>query len=255
MVRGALDRHHLEENGLRLLLIVAAAFLPTQAPGADCLDRAVEFAQKVCGEIQRSGATQVIEANGQLKASISGIIRRVLGEVDVGGGGKSVRESYENVLRQDLSKELFNIRDCRMKMVEVGKVEACRISGETRRSNNELTDARSQSGTAPTLSPDEVILHRMANEFNLTAPAVIDRVTQIDSVKAGPGLRLTYFATTSEADRAVVLNFINNRLKLSVCTQPDLRQLLDSGVTVAYSYRSISGAHIATGEYAARDCS
>jgi hypothetical protein len=110
----------------RAVVIMAAATLPMLAVAQSCLEQVATFAERVCGEIQRSGVSQVVEANGQLKAEVSGIVSKVVGS---GGGsvnGKVLRESYENVLRQDLSKELFNIRECRIKMVEVGRAEACK---------------------------------------------------------------------------------------------------------------------------------
>lgn len=110
------------------VVALALAIVPS-VPQADCLDRVTAFAQTICGDIEKSDFSQVTEGNGQLKAEVSGIIRRVVagGEADV--NAKMLRDSYENVLRQDLGKQLFNARDCRMKMVNVGKGEACKLSG------------------------------------------------------------------------------------------------------------------------------
>lgn len=111
------------------LLVVATSSV---AQSTDCLTKVADFAERICGEIQRSGTSQVVEANGQLKAEVSGIVRRVLGGAEADVNGKVLRESYENVLRQDLSKELFNVRECRLKMVEVGRSEACKTPASYR---------------------------------------------------------------------------------------------------------------------------
>ncbi|MEI6706422.1 MAG: hypothetical protein WCK96_04700 [Methylococcales bacterium] len=106
---------------------------------ADCLNEVSNFAEKICGEIQKSGSRQLIEANGELKAEISGIVRKALGEVKGGINGKILQETYENVLREDLSKELFNVRECRQKMVETAfshLSEVCPSSAHTNKTNS-----------------------------------------------------------------------------------------------------------------------
>ena len=109
-----------------VMTVVAASATGQTSQTSDCLTKVATFAERICGEIQRSGTSQVTEANGQLTAQVSGIVRRVLGGGEADINAKVLRESYENVLRQDLSKELFNVRECRVKMVEVGRSEACK---------------------------------------------------------------------------------------------------------------------------------
>jgi hypothetical protein len=110
---------------LQLLVLSPAAF----SQSSDCLSKTADFAERICGEIQRSGNRQVVEANGQLKAEVSGIVRRIVGEAGGSANGKFLRETYENVLQQDLGKEIFSVRECRMKMVDVGTKEACKTGG------------------------------------------------------------------------------------------------------------------------------
>jgi hypothetical protein len=94
---------------------------------ADCLSDVSNFAEKICGQIKTSGNTQLIEANGELKAEVSGIVRKALGDVKGDVNGKILQDTYENVLREDLSKELFNVRECRQKMAEKA-LEVCSSS-------------------------------------------------------------------------------------------------------------------------------
>lgn len=97
---------------------------------ADCLKRVADFANDICGEVERTGRSEVVDAAGNIDVGLKGLISKFVGEAGVGVGGKRSVESYENVLREQLGPELFNVRDCRLKMVEVGRAEACQKSVE-----------------------------------------------------------------------------------------------------------------------------
>ena len=109
-----------------VLPVTLVLALCTSIASAGCLDEVAAFAEKICGQIQTSGSSKLTEANGQLKVEVSGIVRKVLGDAGGSINVKQLGDAYENVLRKDLSTELFNVRDCRIKMVEVGKAEACK---------------------------------------------------------------------------------------------------------------------------------
>lgn len=92
---------------------------------ASCLTEAADFASSVCGQIQNSGSKEVTTADGKLNAEVSGILRRLAGQAGAELDVKHLADTYENVLREDLAKELFNVRDCRIKMAEAGIREVC----------------------------------------------------------------------------------------------------------------------------------
>jgi len=98
----------------------------TLARADSCLDDVSNFAVKICGEIQTSGSSSKTEISGELKAELSGIVRKVLGNAKAGTDGKHIAEAYENVLRNDLPAELKDVRSCRLKMVKVGRSELCK---------------------------------------------------------------------------------------------------------------------------------
>ena len=52
-------------------------------------------------------------------------MRRVLGGGEGDFSAESVTRSYNNVLREELGKELFDVRECRENMVNVAREEAC----------------------------------------------------------------------------------------------------------------------------------
>ncbi len=110
----------------KAFLVSPMLFALSSVAFAGCLEEVSTFAEKICGQIQTSGGRQLTEADGQLKAEVSGIVRKVLGNAGGEINAKHLRDAYENVLREDLAKELFNVRECRVKMVEVGRAEACK---------------------------------------------------------------------------------------------------------------------------------
>lgn len=114
-----------------ILSIAAALTYSTTAMADSCLKDAAEFAKNICGEISRFGNSQLTEANGQLKANVSGIVKKVVGGGSVSLDAKHLRNAYENVLRGDLTKELSDNRACRREMAKVGITEACKATPTT----------------------------------------------------------------------------------------------------------------------------
>jgi len=86
-----------------------------------CLDDVAKFSEQICGELSKNGSSSVVQNNGQLNAKAEGIFVKFLGSAGVEGDRKTIKESYENVLREDLGGELSSNRECRIKMVEVGR--------------------------------------------------------------------------------------------------------------------------------------
>ncbi len=108
---------------LRIALFLVA-FTASSFGFASCLEDITKFANDICGQIKTTGNQNLISAEGKLDAKVVGIVSAAInarGEM----GAKLQQDSYENVLREDLGKELFNVRDCRRKMAEVGRAEAC----------------------------------------------------------------------------------------------------------------------------------
>ncbi len=111
---------------------------------ADCLSDVSNFAEKICGQIKTSGNTQLIEANGELKAEVSGIVRKALGDVKGNINGKVLHDTYENVLRENLSTELFNVRECRQKMADSALSVVCSSSDD--KVNNQVVTTTTTGG-------------------------------------------------------------------------------------------------------------
>ncbi len=97
----------------------------------------------------------------------------------------------------------------------------------------------------------EKTLAGIAGRANQAAPADIDSNTRLESVKAGPGLRLTSTYTLVDAE-AQGINSTTFETKLipivktGSCNNPDLRSLIDQGVVVVLEYRGNDGNPIGT---------
>lgn len=107
-----------------LLSVVIAMQVSTSK--ASCLDDVARFAAEICGQINTSGRSVVTDARGNLDISISNIVRRVVGSGSASVNGGRLVEIYENVLREQLGAELFNVRDCRQKMANVAIDRVCK---------------------------------------------------------------------------------------------------------------------------------
>lgn len=111
---------------LKSIVLLAVGLMTTQIANADCLERVASFAAEICGEIDKTGKREVTDVHGNVDAGVKGIITRIVGDASAEVGGKKLVDVYENVVREELAGELFNVRDCRINMVEVGRAEACR---------------------------------------------------------------------------------------------------------------------------------
>lgn len=92
---------------------------------ASCLEEAAGFAERVCGEISSRGSSQLISGSGELNAEAKGLIARMLGSAQGDAKVDAAISSYENVTREALSSEHANVRDCRMRMIEVAVKQVC----------------------------------------------------------------------------------------------------------------------------------
>jgi hypothetical protein len=92
---------------------------------ASCLEEAGGFAERVCGEISSRGSSQLVSGSGALNAEAKGLVARMLGSAQADAKVDAAVSSYENVTREALSGEHANVRDCRMRMVEVAVKQVC----------------------------------------------------------------------------------------------------------------------------------
>ena len=142
------------------VLTIAFIISVSNQASANCLTEIARFAEEICGKIQTSGGSTVFDVHGNLNAEVGGIIRRLAGNLGGGGSVNRIVKTYENVLREDLPDELQNVRGCKIKMVEVGRLEVC-----SQRSSNALE----------TVNPTEII-SGMFNDYRAAFPQVPEDV-------------------------------------------------------------------------------
>ena len=106
-------------RGLAIAASIFAILASSQPSAASCLQDIVEFANGICGAIEKSGSKSTVDANGKLDVKIGNIVTKIIGAGSGDLSGKVLEESYKGVLQDQLGAELFNVRDCRQKMVEV----------------------------------------------------------------------------------------------------------------------------------------
>jgi hypothetical protein len=100
-------------------------FMPSAPAVASCLDDVSTFAIRICGEIDKSGKASTVDASGKLDASVSNIITRIAGGGSANVSGSVLVKTFENVTQDQLGNELFNVRECREKMVDVAVKQVC----------------------------------------------------------------------------------------------------------------------------------
>jgi len=113
------------EARLWLGLLLVAPIFYSQCAFASCLEEAADFAERVCGEISSRGSSQLVSGSGDLNAEAKGLIARMLGTAQGDIKVNAAISSYENVAREELTKEHANVRDCRMRMIEVAVKQVC----------------------------------------------------------------------------------------------------------------------------------
>jgi hypothetical protein len=100
--------------------------LPSAPAFASCLDDVSTFAIRICGEIETSGKSTTVDANGKLDATVGNIITKIVGNGSADVSGQVLVKTFENVTQDQLGKELFNVRTCREKMVDVAIAQVCK---------------------------------------------------------------------------------------------------------------------------------
>jgi len=106
-------------------LIIIASFISKPAVAASCLEEVASFAIRICGEIATSGTSTVVDANGNVDASISNIIKKVVGGGSASINGHMLYDTYVGVARDQLVGIHFSDIDCRQKMVNVAVAQVC----------------------------------------------------------------------------------------------------------------------------------
>ena len=105
----------------------------------------------------------------------------------------------------------------------------------------------------------EAALVKVSEYMNKRMPELVSADTRLDRVSAEPGPHFSYHYTLlasngAEIDKNSFMADLRSRLKTTVCQKPEIRNFLNHGITVAYSYRGKDEAPIGTAEFAPNTC-
>lgn len=102
-------------------------------------------------------------------------------------------------------------------------------------------------------------LQQMATAVNAQLPKMMDKITRLDHLEAGPGNTLTYDftlvpfasdAATAQKFAAAAPQYVTGR----ACSNPSVTRLLKMGVTMDYVYKGNDGKEITSFAIHASDC-
>ena len=105
--------------------LIGSLLVFSHSVSASCLDEASNFAERICGEISNRGSSKLVAVNGSLNAEAKGVLARILGTAQGDAKVDYVVTEYDNVIREQLSAEHANARDCKREMVKVAERRVC----------------------------------------------------------------------------------------------------------------------------------
>ncbi len=111
-------------KGSGFLVAATLAAIPGVA-GAECLQEAGDFAERICGQVKTAGKSTLIAADGGLTAEAKGLIARALGQLSGNLDAKVETKEFENVVQEQLAGELVNVRQCGIQMAKVAMDQIC----------------------------------------------------------------------------------------------------------------------------------
>lgn len=105
----------------------------------------------------------------------------------------------------------------------------------------------------------EAALAKVSEYMNKRMPEQVSPDTRLDRVSAEPGPHFSYHYTLlttngADVDKASFMADLRARLKTTVCQKAEIRNFLNHGITVAYSYRGKDNAPVGTAEFAPNTC-
>ena len=95
-----------------------ASLSPARADTNSNLAAIADFANKICNDVPTTGGRQSVAANGNVKAELNGLIKK-LGDVGISGTGGYSAEEYAGVLQKDLAEAIKNNSDWKLAVVKM----------------------------------------------------------------------------------------------------------------------------------------
>jgi hypothetical protein len=102
--------------------LISVAILPVYGQDAthQALNEITDTADRICGTVAQSGQYDSFKVSGSVKAELTGLVKK-LANLGVIGSGEVSSAHYESVLQQELAHTLKDVRDCKLKTLEILK--------------------------------------------------------------------------------------------------------------------------------------
>jgi hypothetical protein len=117
--RGAEEGRSVKHRLRTLLFTIGclgfAGWSPAKADTFDALKAITETAEKICNTVPTVGEHQSAEVEGDIKAELGGLLRK-LSNTGIGGTGKYTNDEYAGILQQDLAAALKSNADCKLRV-------------------------------------------------------------------------------------------------------------------------------------------
>lgn len=101
-----------------LCLLVSARASIANANTEEALALITDTAQKICNDVPTAGERQSVEVNGNVKAELAGLLKK-LGNVGVSGTGGYSSDEYAGLLQKDLAAALKDNSDCKLTVLKL----------------------------------------------------------------------------------------------------------------------------------------
>ncbi len=96
--------------------LICAGWSAANADSHDALAAITDTAQKICNDVPTTGERQSVIVNGDVKAEINGLLKK-LGDLGISGTGGYSSDEYAGVLQKDLAQALKNNSDCKLSVL------------------------------------------------------------------------------------------------------------------------------------------
>ncbi len=111
------------------------------------LDMIADFADRICKSVPLEGSGSAVELNGEAKAELKGLLKKVA-NLGIGGNGKYEEKSWSGILQKDLTDILQKNVDCNLKVFESlkDKIILPKQDASTPHATNSIGDKKASSG-------------------------------------------------------------------------------------------------------------
>jgi hypothetical protein len=103
---------------IAFLLAFCIALPAAAADNREALREITDAAETLCGTVQTTGESTSVKISGDVKAVINGLVKK-LADLGITGSAEVNSVSYQGVLQQELATALKDVRECKLKVLDM----------------------------------------------------------------------------------------------------------------------------------------